>query len=207
MTNQVIPLLLKEEDCKILGKEWTIKLLNCTTSGVILYLNKYLDSGGMDSEVEEMVREFYVNKRNEMGLSNGEEHEKNVMLIESLRLDTPFAYYTIEELENIRDTMNNVLSLSSESVAYNLPVPSKMFKSIIKEIKNYGDDNQKEVARKLELSPAKGIFYDTPTSKARKTIYKKIVLNGTTIELIRNGIDFLLEQMKASVSPIQWRHL
>lgn len=207
MTNQIIPLLLNEEDCKALGKEWTLRFLDCSTTGVILQLNKYLDEGGADPDVENMIREFYINKRNEMGLSNGVEQEEDIGVVESLRIDTQFVYYTIDELINLDEIMTRVLSGADESVAYNLPISSKLFKSIIKEIKDNGNREQVDIAKRLEKHPAKGIFYDPPNARARKTQYKKVILNNTTMELISNGIKFLIEQTQAGVAPPQWRHL
>lgn len=207
MTNQVIPLLLNEEDCKILGDEWTIGFLNCSTSGVIYQLGEYLNKGGQDKDVEELVRKFYISKRNAMGISNGVEQEEDIRKIEGLRLDTPLVYYTVEELEELDAILERTLSGANESVAYNLPISSKLFKSLIKEIKDNGNKEQVAIAKRIDASQAKGIFYDPPNAKARRTIYKRIILNSSTTELISNGVKFLLEQARSNVSPAQWRHL
>lgn len=206
MTDQVIPLILSEHDCRVLGEHWVLKLLNCTTSGVIYQLNAYLDKGGTDPDVEELICKFYAAKRNEMGLSN-DSMQSSIEKIESLRLDTPFVYYTVEELEALNNSLQSVLSSARESVAYNLPISSKLFKSVIKEIKENGTGEQHDIAARIEKHPAHRIFYDPANARARKTMYKRVILNNTVMELIANGVKFLLEQATAGVQPPQWRHL
>ena len=207
MFNWVIPGLLNEDVVLLLEEE---KLLGpfaeCSKPLIVDSIYNYIYSAAGDPKIKDLLKIAYKDKISYNEAKFNEEIISTVNLVNSYDFNTVHAGLSLDELESMRTSIKFVYN-SEANVPYINPISGDIVAAIINNLLALHRVNKDISYRQFAtiLSKNKELFKDKPNAAARGTIFKSISKRSVELDIILNGIEFLISKKKEKLQPESWR--
>lgn len=206
MGKMVINPFLTEEHVSIL---YTEKLLQdfalCSKQVIISSVSNYINNT-TNEDVKEMLLSVFKDKIDFMNTLKDEVAVDLVNKVHSYVFDSVHAGLSVAELTEMKNNINEVYT-DKKTIPYINVIPSNIIENIISNLMALHRVNRNSEYKQLAymLSKNKELFKDKPNANAKGTIYKGISSRSTDLDIIKLGIDFLIDQKTKGNAPESWR--
>lgn len=206
MERWVIRPFISEEHIRLLDKE---KLLYgfamCSKPIILKYVVDYLNGEG-DDEIKNMLRSAYSEKLNFMDVTADVHINESVAKVATYNYSSVRAGCSVQELEEIRDTIKSVYNENC-NVPYINVIRGDIIDGVINNLSALYRVNKNKKYKELAyiLSKNKELFKDKPNARATGTIFKSIARRSSEFDIILRGIDFLIPKIQEGKQPESWR--
>lgn len=206
MKGWVIDRFLSEDHIRILHKESLLKdFAQCSKPVVLNNIISYLQGDG-NQEIKDMLNDVYKDRIKFLDVLQNDDINECVSKVASYTYNSVRPGLTIEELEDMRDTIRAVYN-DTYNVPYINTIPSEIIERIINNLLALYRVNKDIEYKNLAylLGKNKELFKDKPNASARGTIFKSISKRSSELDIILKGIDFLIDALKSKRQPESWR--
>lgn len=206
----IIPYILNEDVVEYLSNEILELLVACTTSRVDKYITAYLSSTDADEVAQGIIRNAYKYVHERDKFLNDDKTKEYCALLSEIKYDTLSLRDSIEYLEAIKEAINYITQ-SKYAVPYISPVHGSNLKALKEALKKdvqagvEGDMYLK--AFLVNLEKYGDIFRDPQSLGNQGTAVKKVIRNVETYEIIKRGVDFIIDIKRNQKLSSAWRFL
>lgn len=210
MGKYIIPYILNEDVVQYLSDEILELLVACTTSRVDKYILAYLESEGADKESRVIIENAYKHMHERDKFLNDDKTKEYCALLSEITYSTLSLRDSIEYLEAVKEAIDYVTQ-SKYAVPYIAPVHGNNLKSLKEALKKdvqagvEGDAYLKSFL--INLEKYGDIFRDPQSLGNQGTAVKKVIRNVETYEIIKRGVDFIINIKKTQRLSSSWRFL
>jgi hypothetical protein len=202
----VISPFLNETHITILHDEQMLRDFSiCSKPVIVTNIINYLNGDG-DLSVKEMLREVYKDKISFLDIQKDDVVIGNVDKVYQYTFDSVHAGLTIDELKSMKETINSVYN-DEYNIPYVNVIPGDIIAGIINNLLALHRVNKNIEYKRLAylLTKNKELFKDKPNANAKGTLFKTVSRRSTDLDIILNGIDFLITQKQEGKQPESWR--